>query len=89
MVLPAENCARPGRADILSRAAAAWTMKTHAAELPSWSGFTLTGNRNRSSIIALSHFRTENRMPPPPEFIIGPAFGRTRWRGAGILLKML
>src|SRR5260370_37675159 len=37
--------------------------------------------RFRSHILALSHFRTENRIPPPPEFIIGPAYGRTRWRG--------
>src|ERR1700726_399424 len=36
--------------------------------------------RLHSGIFAWSHFRTENRIPPPPEFIIGPAFGRTRWR---------
>jgi hypothetical protein len=28
-----------------------------------WSGFTSIENRNRSSIFALSHFRTENRIP--------------------------
>jgi phage-related protein len=31
-----------------------------------------------SSVVAL---RSENRRPPPPEFIIGPAVGRTSWRG--------
>ena len=31
------------------------------------SGFTSTGNRNRSSILALSNFRTENRDPAAPQ----------------------
>jgi hypothetical protein len=39
--------------------------------------------------IPWTRFRTENRIPPPPEFIIGPAFGRTRWRGRAFFLKML
>jgi hypothetical protein len=29
-----------------------------------WSGFTETGDGNRSGILALSHFQTENRCPP-------------------------
>src|SRR5579863_5945016 len=26
------------------------------------------------------HFRTGNRIPPSPGLIVGPVFGRTRWR---------
>jgi hypothetical protein len=51
------------------------------------------GTRRQSGLeaeiaLALSHFRTENRIPPLPEFIIGRAFGRTRWRGHAFFLKM-
>jgi hypothetical protein len=35
----------------------------------------------KNAALTWSRFLAENRIPPPPEFIIGPAFGRTRWRG--------
>jgi hypothetical protein len=34
-----------------------------AAQVCFQSGFTLAGNRNRSGIFALSHFRTKVRIP--------------------------